>query len=519
MSVVVVTASACGEVKAHSNSDGGGDDASSADFTLTVNPGSLTIPIAGSAQVTVTVERMGTTGDISLSATGLGGNLTAEFSPPTIPEGSTTSAVTISVKGGTAAGTSTVTLTGTAGEATHSADIEVTTTTITVTGTVRGGRAGVTVGIIGKGSLTSGAGGVFTFTDVTPPYDLYTLADFTCANNTTPTAYYFDDLTRPDPTVTAASQCPSFGLCGFPSPCPSSDVSGTKTGTGNNTDPVVWAWSEGSFNNGVLNPNGTFSGSASWVSGTTSSGYLHAIQLTRKANGAPNTFLGYARRQLMLTSGQAATGVSANFTTVNTSATVNGTLNAAPDYPAPSVSLIQQFGNSEKSLWDATTTTIDAAFPIISTAGGTCLFASSTLDGATSYFAQPLTGTTTIDFTMPAAAVPLMPEGNATGVTTATTFAWTAPTGVISEAFFSTSGTTRVAYRVFTTNDQISIPVIPELPLPSGQTFQWKVYGYGPYTHINEAAGLNELQVVLGSSFVGPLRAYTAAVTRSFTTQ
>lgn len=135
-SVMAVAASACGEVKAHSNSDGGGDDAPSADFTLTVAPNSLTIPIAGSAMLTVSVERMGNTGDIALSATGLGGNLTAEFSPPTIPEGITTSDVTISVKGGTAAGTSTVTLTGTAGEATHSADIEVTTTTITVTGRV-----------------------------------------------------------------------------------------------------------------------------------------------------------------------------------------------------------------------------------------------------------------------------------------------------------------------------------------------------------------------------------------------
>lgn len=42
---------------------------------------------------------------------------------------------------------------------------------ITVTGTIRGGTQGVTVRIVGKPAVTSGAGGSFTFTDVSPPYD------------------------------------------------------------------------------------------------------------------------------------------------------------------------------------------------------------------------------------------------------------------------------------------------------------------------------------------------------------
>lgn len=513
--LALLLSAACGEVKGTNTPPDSGSNVD-ADFTLTVDPTSLTIPIAGSDKVTVTVNRTGDTGEIALSATGLGSNLTAELSPAAIPDGETTAEVTISVKGGTPAASATVTITGTAGDKTHSADISVTSTTITVTGTVRGNRAGVKVGIIGKQSVTSGAGGVFTFTDVTPPYDLYTFAPQGCGSNTTPTVYYFEDLTRPDPTVTAAtysSLCPNLTLCPFPGP--SASVTGTKSGTGNNTDPVVFGWSEGGFGSGVLNTNGTFSGTAGWCAGSTSTGALHAIQMTRKANLAPDTFLGYARTPATYTSGNAAT-THLTFTAINSTGTITGTLNAPAGYPPPTVTLVQQFGNSWGSLWTADTTAIDAAFPIIANAGGNALYARTTLAGGQSTFVQPLASTATVNFTMPAAAVLMTPADAATGVTTATTFAWTASSGVISQVNMSGTG---AVFRIFTTNQQTTVPVIPELALPSGTSFNWGIIGYAPATSIDDAAGLNELESVNQLDYSGPAHATSLSITRSFTTQ
>jgi hypothetical protein len=189
---------ACGSVQNPGDGDGGPSD-----FTITVNPASLTVPIAGSQTVQVTIARTGATGDVMLSASGGGTSVTTTFAPNPIPAGMTTSQATITVTGGSAAATTTLTVTGTAGATQHSATVSVASTTITVTGTIRGNRSGVKVGIIGKQSVTSGAGGVFTFSDVTPPYDLYTFGDSGSTSSPTPAVFLFKGLTRPDPIVTA----------------------------------------------------------------------------------------------------------------------------------------------------------------------------------------------------------------------------------------------------------------------------------------------------------------------------
>jgi hypothetical protein len=527
-SVLALLGSACGEVAGMKTPDGGDVDPN-ADFTLSVDPTSLTIPIAGSAKVTVTVARTGTTGDITLSASGLGSNLTAEFSPAAIPQGETTSEVTITVKGGTPAASSTVTLTGTAGDKTHSAEVSVTSTTITVIGTVRGNRPGVKVGLIGKASITSGAGGVFTFTDVTPPYDLYTIVDSGCTSAPTPTVFFFDDLTRPDPIVTAAAApvtctIPPLLLCTVMFPCPASSVSGTKSGAGNNTDPVVFAFTGGGIS-ATLNANGSYSGTVSWGRGnTTTNGQVHALQFTRKPSGAPNTFLGYVRTGNVEFEDGVAEPLNLTFSAVNSVATLTGTVNPPQGYNAANISMRQEFGSAQQALWSTTTTnTVDATIPLIAQAGGTNLYVTSShpVSGTSSYVV-PLTGNTTVNFDMPAAAVLAAPLTNATGVTTTTMFQWTAPAGVISEmtaTATTTTGTARAVYHVVTTNTAITLPVIGELPLPAGQSFSWNVVGYGPNENINEAAAANELETVSSSDYSGAAHAFTRSETRLFTTQ
>jgi hypothetical protein len=330
--------------------------------------------------------------------------------------------------------------------------------------------------------------------------------------------FFFDDLTRPDPIVSAPTTFTLTGIliCGFVgTPCPKADVNGKKTGSGTNTDPVVFAWTDGSFV-GTLDPGGTYSGAVTWTSGD-STGFLHAIQLTRKPSGAPNTFLGYARSaQRTLVNGTPAT-IDLSFASVNSTATITGTLNGPGGYSSPSISLMQQFGSTQAALWATTaTTTVDATFPLIPAAGGVSLFATASLNKATSSFVQPLTATVVVSFTMPAAAVLNLPADTATGVTTSTHFAWTSAASTINELNVGTNGANRAAYKVFTTASDVTIPVVPELTLPANQAFTWRVVAYGPNTTIDEAAAANELESVTSADYAGPAHAQTSSASRTF---
>ena len=494
--------------------DGGDDGGGSNDgsFTLTVAPTTLTLPIASSMTVAVTVSRTGTVGDIALTSPNLPGNLTATFSPESLPEGTDSAELTITAVGGMGPGTGTVTVRATGGGADHDATISVTTTTITVTGTVRGGRAGVKVGIIGKPSVTSGAGGAFSFTDVTPPYDLYTFADSDCGSfGPDPTVYYFDDLTRADPTVTA----PAYSAgCFFGVLCStrSAVVSGTKSGTGDNTSPVLWSWSEGNFNSPTLNTNGTFSGTATWCDTTNKSGTLRALQFTRKPNNAPGTFLGFAAMAATYANNIAAT-TNLSFAAV-TGANLTGTIAPPNGFPPPSLQLTQDLGGPNLTLWTADTSTIDAAFPM--SVGRAALYATSSGATGTSSFVHPLTAAATFNMTMLAPAELTAPAANATGVTTTTPITWTGASAAVHQVSVS-SATNR--FVIFTTKNEMTIPVIPELVLQSATSFTWSIVSYGPATSVNDAAGPTELETVVTNDFAGSPHSVASSLSRTFTTQ
>jgi len=160
----------CGSVKNGNNPDGGGGS-----FTLNATPASLNVPIAGTGVVTIAIDRAGEVGDVMLSAPNLPSGITATFATNPIPAGASSSDVAIAVAPGTSPGTSNVTIVGAAGGSQKTVTIAVTAQTITVTGKIRSGAPGITVGLVGKPSVMSGASGSFTFTDVSPPYDLYTV--------------------------------------------------------------------------------------------------------------------------------------------------------------------------------------------------------------------------------------------------------------------------------------------------------------------------------------------------------
>lgn len=143
--------------------------------TVAVNPATVTVVPGGSATVTVTLTRAGTTSDVSLTASATPG-LTFTFSPAVLSGSETTSTLTITAAAAGPEGTSPVTVTASGAGVTASTSIDVTVQLMTVTGTVYGylgePYAGATVYIEGHAPTTSLADGSFSVDGVSIPYDL-----------------------------------------------------------------------------------------------------------------------------------------------------------------------------------------------------------------------------------------------------------------------------------------------------------------------------------------------------------
>jgi hypothetical protein len=93
------------------------------DFSLTATPSSRTVAPAGSASYTATVAAgTGFTGVVAFSASGLPAGANASFNPPSVPTAGSTS-LTVTTTAATPAGTYPLTITGTSGPITHSANV------------------------------------------------------------------------------------------------------------------------------------------------------------------------------------------------------------------------------------------------------------------------------------------------------------------------------------------------------------------------------------------------------------
>jgi polygalacturonase len=109
------------------------------DFSLGVTPATQTVTPGSTATYTVNATAVsGSPGDVTLNATGLPPGATATFSPNPVPAGGS-STLSVTTDAATPNGTSTVTVTGTAGAVTHSA-----TTSLTVDSGGGGGELTIT---------------------------------------------------------------------------------------------------------------------------------------------------------------------------------------------------------------------------------------------------------------------------------------------------------------------------------------------------------------------------------------
>jgi hypothetical protein len=505
----VLLGAGCGSVSSHNNPDGGG----SGTFTLNATPTSVNIPIAGTGMVTISIDRVGSVGDVMLSAQNLPTGITATFAANPVPAASNSTDVTFAVAPGTPPGTSNVTIVGSASGSQETVTVAVNAQTITVTGTIRSGAQGITVGLVGKPSVMSGAGGSFTFTDVSPPYDLYTVGTSGFLNNTIPTVFYFKGLTRPDPIVSA----PQSGLILFQLPS-NGTIAGTKSGNTDTTNPMLIVWDSGGSQSVA---SSSYSFTATWPKAATRAGTLYGFQFSKKATGAPDVFTGYA------SSGQVTISESTT-NTVNltmsapTTAALTGSITAPAGFPNPSITLTQQIGASSSiQLWNGTTTAADATIPLVG-AGKAAMFATATLNNATTSFVHPaLAAATDIAFALPAPSVQNAPLDQAVTVTATTPFTWSPAQNTVYEVIFSTTtvqGTASARYQLYTTSTNVTLPAVPELALPSNQSFTWAVNGYGPTTSIDDAASTAGLEGVSQADFDGPRHWFTNSTDRAFTT-
>lgn len=155
------------------------------DFSLSTNPGSVTVVQGASGSSTITVNPLnGFNSSVSLSVTGLPTGVTAAFNPNST---TTTSTLTLTASGTAATGTSTLTITGVAGSITHtttlgltvssSAGPKVTLSATSLTwGTVAVGSTGTTKSVI----LTNSGSATLNITSIA------TSGDFALTSSTKP---------------------------------------------------------------------------------------------------------------------------------------------------------------------------------------------------------------------------------------------------------------------------------------------------------------------------------------------
>jgi uncharacterized membrane protein len=102
------------------------------DFTIAASPSTQSAPVGGSTTYTATLTAVnGFSGTVTLSASGLPAGVTASFNPATVA-GSGSSTATITVASSVATGTYPLTITGTSGSLTHSANVSLNVTDFTI---------------------------------------------------------------------------------------------------------------------------------------------------------------------------------------------------------------------------------------------------------------------------------------------------------------------------------------------------------------------------------------------------
>jgi Protein of unknown function (DUF1800) len=130
------------------------------DFTLSANPGSLTVNRGANGTSTITINRAIFTSSVTLSASGLPSGVTASFNPTSTTGGSST--LTLAASPTAAFGSATVTVTGVGGSLTRTTTINLTVPQPGFTLSANPGSLAINLGAGGTSTITITRTGGFT---------------------------------------------------------------------------------------------------------------------------------------------------------------------------------------------------------------------------------------------------------------------------------------------------------------------------------------------------------------------
>ncbi|HUJ59096.1 MAG TPA: carboxypeptidase-like regulatory domain-containing protein [Kofleriaceae bacterium] len=360
---------------------------------------------------------------------------------------------------------------------------------------------GDSVAVLGAPGVLSDANGRFTITGVSPPYDLGV------ADSHSTSAILYRGLTRPDPLVVFA---PLTG------PSYTATISGTVTGGtfgANDCVAVRFESPDGvsptsSDSSGIVpvcaDSGGAYTVTVTWHGPSVTSGTLRALWLRDYSpTSVPDGYGGYGSIPLTLSAGATLTGKNVALAAVST-ANISGTMTAAAGFVPTLRSLRIQFADGEPGLWymirDSNTSGLGASFdyvvPVI--AGATFVMvggATSAADDVSTRVLPALAPGTGIDVSVPAIAEASAPADNATGVTGATPFSWSA--GPAQSVYVASFGAAAgfPAYTVITTQLGTTLGDFAQLamPLPSGTMYGWQVSEVAPFQSMDDYASASGL--------------------------
>ncbi|HSD88754.1 MAG TPA: hypothetical protein VLB44_14605 [Kofleriaceae bacterium] len=464
---------------------------------------------------TVTVARgTGLTDPIVLSATGLPAGVTASFAPMSLPPGTDSSIVTLTIDQAANAGMADIMLTGTAGSLTHSATVSLDLQTQTVAGKVRGTGAGIAVRIVGKAATQTDATGNFMFTDVKVPYDIYVLGQGGPDSAPIPAITYYKGLTRLDPVLTKQNPyCTNFCLVAIFNN-KSANLNGSRFGAGTNAGPtyVKFTTTDGR----EINTTGTWGFTAAWFAQITQNtivGRLQGLQAIRGALNAPIGWYFAESADVTLTNTGTST-INLTLATLGTTGALSGTVTQPAGFTVPTVTLTQQLAGSPFEVWTATTNNATSTIPILTNQKAS-FYATATSGGAVTEGVVPgITASTDVTMALPAPASVTGPVNGASNVTTATPFEFSTTANQVYEVSMNSSA---AIYVIYTASGSLTIPNVSEMPLPSAAAFTWAIRGFGPLASVNASADMNALQGVAKFDPTGTYHSLTTSTTRNFT--
>ena len=366
---------------------------------------------------------------------------------------------------------------------------------VTVTGKVVGANgqavASVPVVVSGKASTNTDASGNFSIANVTTPYDI------SVVNATSKSAIVYKGLTRTDPTLMFFGSSPGTSHTG--------KISGKISGgefTPNQpvTDVTNVAFvSAATTAYAYATANGQFGAmSLSWYGPTATTGSLYAIQFTAGAGGLPvaSGYKGYGvRNGIAVYDGSTLTNQFDTLQSVTTSQ-FTGTVTVPSGYVIGAEAVYARVAPSAViDLFTDYNATTNLSYYTPGIPGATLLLGASatkTGGGGTAItwrdgLAMGATGVSVSIVTPPELSLPV---NAATGVDTTVTFTWTAMTGGAHLVLFLGAGS-NPAYYVVTTGTSTTIPNMKPfgLGLPSASAYTWQIYGFGPFSSVDAAAG------------------------------